>query len=338
MDDNDDDKPGGGTLVISPRGPDSAPDSTGHGTTVMPVVGPRDRFAPLVTAETELSMRALPSLKSTEPLGFAIRPASHPSGPFGHPAAPEAPDYDWSQSQSGPRPAPPPTQHFGAPPPWNGHAVDHMPAPASAVGSKRGLVAMAIGAFGAIAVMVSLVVIVLVTRAPAEPQGSAVASSSSIAVAAPPPAETAPKPAPSAITSAAAPIGPDAEAIAGLERLRDGIALCVKDNIHRLPGTSPPVPATLAWLKSGPYKSSRRDWETPVFHCTKTKFDQPMPFMIQWQVDVPGKKGTGIAWLDSNGDGTVERAYAFTGTLMENAAMQFGPIEQVDPTRKPKRQ
>jgi hypothetical protein len=80
--------------------------------------------------------------------------------------------------------------------------------------------------------------------------------------------------------------------------------------------------------------SSKRDWNKPFFSCTKLKIEKPMPFMLQWQVDKPGSKGSGIAWLDTNGDGTADKAYAFTGTLKPKSAMEFGPIEPIDATRK----
>jgi hypothetical protein len=124
----------------------------------------------------------------------------------------------------------------------------------------------------------------------------------------------------------------DQRAKAALEKLREGIKSCVETTIHKLPGTSPAVPESLAWFKHGPYVSLKRDWASPFFSCTRFSIDDPMPFAIQWQADRDGTHGTGIAWVDENNDGVADRAYAFTATFT-SGSISTTDVEPTDPTR-----
>lgn len=119
--------------------------------------------------------------------------------------------------------------------------------------------------------------------------------------------------------------------------MRAGIAACVKDTIHILPGTSPAVPESLAWLKHGPYESLKRDWVNPFFACTRFKIEEPMPFVIQWQLEKPGDHGQAIAWIDDDRDGKAERAFGFTARLRKHDEVDLGPIEAVEPITKTKK-
>ncbi len=204
------------------------------------------------------------------------------------------------------------------------------------------LAPLAIGAGAGLFVTAIVVAVVLLGRddpgPSASPSAGASASSAEVATASNPGADTSPISAPPATATAAAPppaaTGSDAKAQAALAKLRDGIATCVKTTIHVLPGASPAVPESLAWLKSGPYQSLKRDWASPFFACTRFKVEEPMPFVIQWQVDEPNEKGTGVAWIDDDGDGKAERAYGFKATLKQRDEVSFGPIEAIEPTRK----
>lgn len=130
------------------------------------------------------------------------------------------------------------------------------------------------------------------------------------------------------------PEGVDAEAVAALEKLRDSVAACVTKNTHVLPGTSPPVPVTWSLLSSGTYQPSARDWGSPFFHCTQFRLDGPMRFRLQWLLEQPNWSGAGVVWIDDNGDGSVERSYAFQATLRGRDAVDFGPIRAIEPLRK----
>ena len=129
----------------------------------------------------------------------------------------------------------------------------------------------------------------------------------------------------------------DAKAKAALERLRSGIDACVKRTIHILPGTSPAVPESLSWLKHGPYQSLKRDWVNPFFSCTHFKIEEPMPFVIQWQLEKPGNHGSAIAWIDDDRDGKAERAFGFTARQKKHDEVELGPIEPMTPSLKIKK-
>lgn len=209
-------------------------------------------------------------------------------------------------------------------------------------GRRLVLAPIAIGAAAGLLVTAGIVGVILVVREPATPAVETAPSAVVIQLA---PTNTV-APTVNVVSSAApvasnvlppAPTDADAKAQAALEKLKTGIEYCVKSTIHVLPGASPPVPSSITWLKSGPYESLKRDWASPFFSCTRFKLEEPMPFMIQWQVDVPNEKGTAVVWLDPNGDGVVDRAYGFKATLVKRDKVEFGPVEPVEAARKVQR-
>ncbi len=204
------------------------------------------------------------------------------------------------------------------------------------------LTPIAIGAAAGLVVTVVVVGVIVLVREPAPVPVPASASVTVVQVAtAAPQVASLPLPMASlAVASGAPPAAAtdaDAKAQAALEKLKGGIEQCVKTTIHVLPGASPPVPSSISWLKSGPYESLKRDWASPFFSCTRFKLEEPMPFMIQWQVDIPNEKGTAVVWLDPNGDGVVDRAYGFKATLVKRNSVEFGPVEPIDAARKVQR-
>jgi hypothetical protein len=138
----------------------------------------------------------------------------------------------------------------------------------------------------------------------------------------------------SASTPVAPPAGDDeARARAALERMRQGIETCVSKKIHVLPGTSPAVPDAMAWLKHGPYEALKRDWVGPFFACTGFRIEEPMPFMIQWQIVRPKGDGTAVVWLDDDRDGKADRAFGLTAHWKEKDVVTFDAIVPLDPAR-----
>lgn len=288
-------------------------------------------------------------------------PASQPiSTSYDHTPSPGPNEYGSSPSSHSIEamlpggPAPPQAPY----PPNAGYPEAGYPAPAAPPPAIRGWMLLAFG--GALGLVFSIAAVIIALRqGPAESAASATArasaSPSSTVANAPTeahapttaghdtaaPSASAVTVAPSATASATSSATsspsdglPDADkkAIAALEQLRDGIAACVKDTIKVLPGASKPVPDSMAWFKHGPYSSLKRDWISPFFSCTRFKMEEPMPFMIQWQVDKPNKQGTGVAWVPDNA-GNVGRVYGFTGKLV-GKTVEFGPIGPLPPTRK----
>lgn len=181
-----------------------------------------------------------------------------------------------------------------------------------------------------------------------DPPAQAEAAQGSAPAASPPPAATAPtsvsapqgrttapagataKAAP-ASPSAAPPGSPEAEARAALERLRDGVAKCVRDVIGVLPGTSPAVPAAFSLLRRGTYKTASGDYRSPVFACVDYRPIGPQRFQIQWQmVSHPGE-GRGVAWIDTDGDKKADRAFGFRAALVRKNEVDLGEIGPLDP-------
>ncbi|MBL9027865.1 MAG: hypothetical protein JNL21_37080 [Myxococcales bacterium] len=165
-----------------------------------------------------------------------------------------------------------------------------------------------------------------------QPKAPTSSSGSSPTPSAPPAAPSAP-PAPSAPAT-----GAEAEAKAALEKFGAGLAKCVAETIHVLPGTSPAVPSSLAWLKNGTYQPGIRDFDSSVYACSRFKMTTPMTFLFQWQSDdVAGKKGSAVVWIDDDRDGKADRAFAFEAKLAKRNVAEIGPIVAVDPSRKIKK-
>lgn len=148
------------------------------------------------------------------------------------------------------------------------------------------------------------------------------------------PPVTSPPTTPPTVTPPVASGDADTEAKDALKKLQTGLAACVKSVSHVLPATSPSVPGGLSVLKRGPYEPTPRDWQPSFYTCTQFKLEQPMRFMIQWQLEQPNWRGSAIAWIDADGDGTAEKAYAFWAELKGADNVEFGPIESVDPERR----
>lgn len=146
-----------------------------------------------------------------------------------------------------------------------------------------------------------------------------------------------PRPTAAPVTSVEAPppetpdVDSEAEARAALERFRDGLESCVVDNIRALPGTSPAVPPSLAYLARGPYESLPGQWKTPVYSCVKFSIEGPQPFVIQWQLDKAKKMGVAIAWTDDDHDGHADAALGFTATLDDGDKVEMSEIGPLFP-------
>lgn len=134
-----------------------------------------------------------------------------------------------------------------------------------------------------------------------------------------------------AASSAADPQSPEGQARQALEKLRTGIDTCVREHIHVLPGTSPPVPQSIALLQSGPYQSVARNWWTPVWSCASFQWEAPQAFQIQWQMLKLNHEGQGVAYLDDDRDGKPDRAFGFRAKVVLAGQVELGPIEVLDP-------
>lgn len=201
----------------------------------------------------------------------------------------------------------------------------------------KGWLQVALGVFIGLMVVLMLALGIVLFRAPPEHAVATGAASSTTTPEAPPIPTSAPTSTMTAKASSSAVVtNTGTLAIAALEKLRGGIEECVTKRIHVLPGTSPAVPESLAWLKKGPYSPLPRDWSSPVFSCAQFKLQHAMPFMIQWQLDKKSS-GTGIAWIDEDRDGAAEQAFAFTIERKAKDDLVLGPVERVDPSRKPLR-
>jgi hypothetical protein len=129
--------------------------------------------------------------------------------------------------------------------------------------------------------------------------------------------------------------GAEAAARAALAKLRDGIGTCVKDVIGVLPGTSPAVPTTMKIMKNGVYATLATDYRSPVFTCAHYQQTDPQPYQLQWQHGAAAaNEGTGVAWIDTNGDGEPDRAFGFTAKLVKKREVTLGEIGPLDPMPK----
>jgi hypothetical protein len=172
------------------------------------------------------------------------------------------------------------------------------------------------------------------STAPAPSRTAAPSSTPAVPVKNTAPANTTAAPAP----SGAPPGSREADARAALAKLRDGVGVCVRDVIGVLPGTSPAVPGNFAKVGRGAYKSTVHDFRSPVFACVNYKQPGTQRFQIQWQmVSHPGE-GRGVAWIDENGDGKADRAFAFRAALTGKNQVdlgEIGPLDPLPPVMKP---
>lgn len=149
--------------------------------------------------------------------------------------------------------------------------------------------------------------------------------------------DTAPVPTATATATSTTPApaaDPTAQAIAALEKLKTAIDECVKKTTHVLPASSPAVPSSLFVFKRGPYQPTARDWTGPFFSCAAFKIEEPMGFMIQWQLEEPSWRGSGVAWIDSNADGTADSAYAFNANLKQKDEVEYSAVKSIEPDRR----
>lgn len=330
--DDDEDMRGQGTLVMRPEDPpsDAEPATLLRSPSDEPVVPPRGGT---------MQMRSVDPYARTVPPGLGdLEPVVRIDAP---PPAPPA-----AEPAVAPTPSPP---SLGSAPPFTAPLV--VPTDAAPPPKKSALpvlLGVAIGLFSVLSVVGILVL--LLGPKPEDKKVSAVSAgagsaASATAVEEGPSASAAPAtpaptmpvgdvgsaPPPTASAAAALPEeGPEAEAIAALEQLKAAIATCVKTKIHKLPGTSPAIPPALTYLKNGPYKPLITDWTSPFFSCAPLKIDKPMPFVIQWQFHKPTASGMGIAWVDLDGNGVAEKAFAFKATLEKKDDLVLSAIEPID--------
>ena len=119
-----------------------------------------------------------------------------------------------------------------------------------------------------------------------------------------------------------------------LAKLREGMGNCIIHGIGAPPGSSPAIPASLKMTSTPGYSPGPRDWKTPVWTCAHFSVDGPMRFQVQWQLIKPRLEGRGIAWVDDDGDGNADRAFAFSVTMKarrEPVLGEVGPIEASHP-------
>lgn len=148
-------------------------------------------------------------------------------------------------------------------------------------------------------------------------------------------ATTAPSPTAATTATAIATKSADAakaesDARAALTRFGDGLRECVKHAIGVLPGSSPAVPSAPSALKGAGYTPLASDFRTPVWMCAKMHVDAPMRFVLQWQSIKPETQGQAVAWIDADGDGTVDEALVLRATLKSRGVAEMGAVETLD--------
>ncbi|MFO0551156.1 MAG: hypothetical protein U0271_22385 [Polyangiaceae bacterium] len=286
-----------------------------------------------------------PTGAATVPLNLDARPVQ-PTIDLGGPPPPSF----------GPPPVSAPAPRFGAPPPQLGQApmAPLLANPPKAPGSTTAdtvrppqasttvkvILPIAAGAIIGLTITVVAIAIVITKREASRAAASASASAAA-ATTTPAPttsAKTAPPPPPvesgaPATSALALPTPVDKAAVAALEKLRDGVMKCASEKIHVLPGASPALPSSLAWVSKAPYRTSFKDYNFAFYSCTEFRLNEPLEFVIQWQVDQPGSKGTGVVWIDEDKDGTADRAYGVTIVLAAKDKPEAQPIEAIDKSR-----
>jgi hypothetical protein len=120
------------------------------------------------------------------------------------------------------------------------------------------------------------------------------------------------------------------DARAALEHFSDGLRDCVRKSIGVLPGSSPAMPVSPAMLKGAGYTPTFPELRSPVFICAKLKVDAPIRFSLQWQSIKAGVEGQAVAWIDDDGDGTIDAALAFHATLKSHGVVESTAVEPID--------
>ncbi len=127
----------------------------------------------------------------------------------------------------------------------------------------------------------------------------------------------------------------DTAALEALAQLRDGIGTCVREGIGTLPGSSPAVPRLLTMTRAPGFITLRPDWSSALWGCARFRLSEPMRFQLQWQVVKLNVEGLGVAWIDHDGDGAADRAFAFRATAGQNKGEvtlgEITPIEASHP-------
>jgi hypothetical protein len=248
--------------------------------------------------------RAGPSVPPV-PLHIIAPPVAVPR-PASMPRIASAPAIDVRPS----RPAFDPKDHIGV-----DTTVDSVwPKPPRPIGK----VAMVVAALGGLASLVTF--FVMTQRAP--PAASSAKPALSL-VPEPPPA------APSTPVSAAQP-SVDEPAKQALTRFRDGLRDCVRRAAMVLPGSSRAVPPAISDTSGEGYTSTAADWKTPVFSCSKFDMQEPMRFQMQWQLTKGSSEGLGVVWIDADGDGKADTAYAFRARLKAKGLVETDEVESWD--------
>ena len=89
--------------------------------------------------------------------------------------------------------------------------------------------------------------------------------------------------------------------------LARGIARCATQR-GRLPPTSAPVPADLAYIKGMKYQSATRDWAEEAFVCAGFSLTDPQYYQYQW-VKQSDSGGVVQAIADLDGDGQPDQEH-----------------------------
>lgn len=135
--------------------------------------------------------------------------------------------------------------------------------------------------------------------------------------------------------SAAPPPSPaEGEAHAALTKLREGIGGCVQKSTTALPEMAPALPSSLKLTRADGFTAKKEDLKASIWSCAKWSPGGAMHYQIQWQSLRPYAEGTAVAWIDNNGDGTADEAFAFQASLKGKGKIEIGEIGPTDAGRK----
>jgi hypothetical protein len=352
-DDIDDEGPGMGTLIMAPQGPPPSiprPALSGSASPFAMTMPARasSPSTPGVAAGMNLLAPSQPAGETTGllPLTMPATSAQQASHPAIDTVSPFNETVSASNLAFGPPPAPTaPISQPGAFQPQDPYGIAQRLAAGGMIDpptdvaarpktSTSRLLGVGIGA-GLFVVFFVVAVVMLVKKVGSSSDIASASATASPTGAAPPAVAPTTTATGTTTVDASKPTGDakEAAARAGLEKLGEGIKKCVAKTIHVLPGTSKAVPSAFGFLKKGAYDPLINDWSSPFYACTGFKVDGPMTYAIQWQLDPTNDFGTGIAWLDDDGDGKPDRAFAFKATLVKRDVIDVGPIEPTDASR-----